>query len=166
ERVATLGHEDLTVFGVGEDLSEAEWRGVVRQLLAQRLLAADPEYSTLSLTPDSRAVLRGEREVQLRREAPRKARARTRASRDAVVGELGPEAAARFEALRTWRAGAAKEQGVPAYVVFHDATLREIAQRDPQHAHELAGISGIGAAKLERYGAGVAAALAELREGR
>jgi len=167
DRVSKLGHEDLSVFGVGADLSEQEWRGVVRQLLAQRLLAAEPEYSTLHLTPESTAVLRGEREVQLRREAPRASRAaRSRGAKASAVVDLDPEATARFEALRAWRAAAAKEQGVPAYVVFHDATLREIALRDPERAEELAGISGIGAAKLERYGAGVAAALTELREGR
>src|SRR5690554_1034914 len=93
ERVATLGHEDLTVFGVGEDLSEAEWRGVVRQLLAQRLLAAEPEYSTLHLTSESTAVLRGEREVQLRREAPRASRAaRSRGAKASAVVDLDPEA--------------------------------------------------------------------------
>src|SRR5690606_27725216 len=144
DRVSKLGHEDLSVFGVGADLSEQEWRGVVRQLLAQRLLAAEPEYSTLHLTPESTAVLRGEREVQLRREAPRATRAtRSRGAKASAVVDLDPEATARFEALRAWRAAAAKEQGVPAYVVFHDATLREIALRDPERAEELAGISGI-----------------------
>ena len=163
ERVVQLGHEDLTVFGVGEDLSEAEWRGVVRQLLAQRLLAADPEYSTLSLTEGSTAVLRGERSVPLRREAPRSGAATRTRARASV--DLDPAAAARFEALRAWRAATAKEQGVPAYVVFHDATLRQIAERDPREPAELDGVSGVGAAKLERYGPGVVAALAALREG-
>jgi len=162
ERVAKLGHEDLTVFGVGEDLSEREWRGVVRQLLALRLLAAEPEYSTLHVTPESAAVLRGERGVQLRREAPKAARAtKSRAAAGAAVVDLDPAAAARFELLRAWRAATAKEQGVPAYVVFHDATLREIAVRDPREPGALAGISGIGAAKLERYGESVIAALAD-----
>src|SRR5690606_20292731 len=162
ERVAQLGHEDLSVFGVGADLSDREWRGVVRQLLAQRLLGAESEYSTLRLTPESADVLRGEREVQLRREAPRATRAaKSRAAKgSAVVVDLDPEATARFEALRAWRAATAKEQGVPAYVVFHDATLREIALRDPRSPGELAGISGIGAAKLERYGAAAIEALA------
>ena len=167
ERVAQLGHEDLTVFGIGTDLGEGEWRGVVRQLLAQRLLAVDHAgYNTLQLTEASGPVLRGERQVQLRREAPRAARrARTRASRDAVVGDLDAAATARFEALRAWRAAAAKEQGVPAYVVFHDAVLRELAVRDPADLDGLAGVSGIGATKLERYGPGVVAALAEHRAG-
>src|SRR5690554_420071 len=166
ERVTKLGHEDLTVFGVGADLSEQEWRGVVRQLLAQRLLAAEAEYSTLYVTPESTAVLRGEREVQLRREAPRSRASKSRTGKaSAVVGDLPPEAAARFETLRVWRAATAKEQGVPAYVVFHDAVLRELAERDPREVGELAGVSGIGAAKLERYGEGVVAALAEHRGG-
>ena len=166
ERVEKLGHTDLTVFGVGEDLSEQEWRGVTRQLLAQGLLAAEPEYSTLYLTESSGAVLRGERTVQLRREAPRSRASKGRTGPgSAVVVDLSPEAAARFEALRAWRGATAKEQGVPAYVVFHDATLRAVAERDPTSPAELAGISGIGAAKLERYGEGVIAALAEHRAG-
>ena len=165
-RVEAQRHDSLSVFGVGSDLGEAEWRGVARQLLAQGLLAVDHAgYNTLLLTDLSAPVLRGEREVQLRREAPKPARAaRTRSAKAAVVGDLDPAATARFELLRAWRGATAKEQGVPAYVVFHDAVLRELAIRDPRDVGELVGISGIGATKLERYGPGAVAALAEHRD--
>ncbi|MDT0166020.1 DNA helicase RecQ [Actinotalea sp. AC32] len=165
-RITQLGHTGLSTFGLGADLSEGEWRGVVRQLLAQGLLAVDGDgYGTLRVTEESAAVLRGEREVRLRREPERAARVRSRGSRvgskqpAAAVG-LDDAATATFESLRAWRAGAAKEQGVPAYVVFHDATLREIASRRPTTLDELSTVTGVGAAKLDRYGAGVLAALA------
>ena len=159
-RVSQLGHQDLSTFGIGEDLSDAEWRGVVRQLLAAELLGVDSDgYGTLRLTPESSAVLRGERQVMLRREQARPARARnTRTAKPQA--DLDDNAADLFEKLRAWRATAAKEQGVPAYVVFHDATLRDIAVNSPGSLDELGSISGIGATKLDRYGPGVLAALA------
>lgn len=162
-RVSQLGHTDLSTFGIGADLSDAEWRGVVRQLLAQGLLAVDGDgYGTLRLTEASGAVLRGEREVPLRREAPRTARpARsTRKAGAAPVADLDAGATTVFESLRAWRAATAKEQGVPAYVVFHDATLREIATRRPTTLDELGTVTGVGAAKLDRYGARLLEALA------
>ncbi len=162
-RVTQLGHGELSVFGVGEDLDERAWRGVVRQLLAQGLLGVDASgYQTLHLVPESRAVLSGDREVMLRREparAPKTPKA-PRARTAAVVADLSEDDAAVFDRLRGWRAGVAKEQGVPAYVVFHDATLRAMAQAHPSTLAELAGVSGVGAAKLERYGAGVLEVLA------
>jgi ATP-dependent DNA helicase RecQ len=162
-RVAQLGHESLTTFGLGADVSEAEWRGVVRQLLAAELLGVDSDgYGTLRLTPESGSVLRGERTVLLRREPEKVSRSRSRggdAPRPAAA-DLDQATASVFEELRAWRAGAAREQGVPAYVVFHDATLREIAVRNPASLEELGTVSGVGATKLERYGPGVLAALA------
>ena len=160
-RVAQLRHDQLSTFGVGEDLPDGDWRTVVRQLLAAELLDVDTEgYGTLRLTPGSATVLRGEREVRLRRDPPRAARP-TRAPRVATAAvDLAGDDAGLFERLRAWRAGVAREQGVPAYVVFHDATLREVATRRPGSLDELAGISGVGATKLERYGAGLLAALA------
>gem|GEM_PF-38278 len=170
-RIEQLGHAELSTFGVGADLSDAQWRGVVRQLLAQGLLAVDGDgYGTLRLTPQSAEVLRGDRPVPLREEtrAPR-SRARSRAgaggsgatARQAAAAqaaaELGDDAAAVFQRLRTWRAATAKEQGVPAYVVFHDATLREIATARPADLDALSRIGGVGAAKLDRYGPGVIA---------
>ncbi|WP_423754411.1 DNA helicase RecQ [Cellulomonas iranensis] len=162
-RVQQLGHDALSTFGIGQDLSDGEWRGVVRQLLAAELLAVDTDgYGTIRLTEASGAVLRGEREVRLRREPERTGRTSrgSRGGRPAAAADLDADAAALFEALRAWRAAAAKEQGVPAYVVFHDATLREIATRRPASRDELGTISGVGAAKLDRYAEGVLAALA------
>ncbi len=161
-RVTQLGHDALSVFGVGADLDERAWRGVVRQLLAQGLLGVDASgYQTLHLVEASRAVLSGDREVRLRTEAPRAAKApRTKAKAAAAAADLSEQDAGVFDRLRAWRAGVAKEQGVPAYVVFHDATLRAMAQARPASLDELAGVSGVGAAKLERYGTDVLAALA------
>jgi ATP-dependent DNA helicase RecQ len=165
QRVVQQRHDALTVFGVGTDLREAEWRGVVRQLLAQGLLAVEGEYGTLALTAASTGVLRRQRQVLLRREpepAPRARRGGTAgaggaarpggAARDAATAELAGEAVAVFERLRTWRAGAAKEQSVPAYVIFHDATLREIAMTRPASLADLSRVSGVGENKLAKYG--------------
>ncbi len=160
-RVRQNNHQNLSVFGVGGELSDGEWRGVVRQLLAQRLLAVEGDYGTLSLTEDSGAVLSGQRQVPLRREPPKAPRASrssgsSRSSGGSAAAAATPElpaaAAAVFEELRAWRAGVAKEQGMPAYVIFHDATLRLIAARQPGTLDELSGISGVGEAKLARYG--------------
>ena len=151
-RVGQLGHATLSVFGIGADVSEGEWRGVVRQLLAQGLLAVDADgYGTLRLTEASADVLRGDRSVLLRREAPRAARPARQARRTAAT-DLDADALTVFERLRAWRASTAKTKGVPAYVVFHDATLREIATRLPTTLDELGTVSGVGAAKLDTYG--------------
>ncbi|MDO9398131.1 MAG: RecQ family ATP-dependent DNA helicase, partial [Herbiconiux sp.] len=129
-RVTQLDHTTLTVFGVGADLGAAEWRGVVRQLLAQGLLAVGSDgYGTLELTEASTEVLRGEREVLLRTEpkkTPRSRPARSGKSAAAAAVDLDPAGQELFERLRAWRAETAKEAGVPAYVVFHDATLRQV----------------------------------------
>ncbi len=162
DRVRQLRHDELTTYGIGIDLSDGEWRTVVRQLVAARLLGVEPAHSTLYLTVGSTSVLRGEREVRLRHD-PAGGRATRRASGAKpakVAADLPAEAIDLFERLRDWRAGVAREAGLPAYVVFHDATLRDIAVRRPAGLDELAGISGVGAAKLERYGAGVLAAVA------
>jgi len=161
-RVSQFGHDSLTVFGVGTELREGEWRGVVRQLLAQGLLAVEPNYGALVLTGSSREVLSKQRTVPLRREPERPARparvqrgsgsGRTAATGDGAPAELPAAAAALFEQLRGWRAAAAKEQGVPAYVIFHDATLRQIAAEAPATLTELATVSGVGEAKLAKYG--------------
>jgi ATP-dependent DNA helicase RecQ len=156
-KVEQFGHNELTVFGVGTELSEGEWRGVIRQLLAQGILAVEAAHQTFALTEASRPVMRGERPVRLRRD-PVKA-ARTRPSRAPAV-ELPADAVAVFERLRAWRGAAAREQGVPAYVIFHDATLREVATRRPTTLPELGRINGIGEAKLARHGQAVLDALA------
>ena len=174
-RVLSYRHDCLPVFGIGGELSEGEWRGVVRQLLACGLLAVKSDHGTLALTEASADVLRGERQVMFRRDAPRpvpapatagrgrRAGARTGAdgaggkSRRAAEGrlapaELTPEAQAVFERLRAWRTGVAKEQGLPPYVIFHDSTLREIAASAPSTLAELARVNGVGETKLARYG--------------
>jgi ATP-dependent DNA helicase RecQ len=155
-RVSQHGHESLTVFGIGTELREAEWRGVVRQLLAQGMLAVEGDYGTLVLTSAATPVLRKQAQVMLRREPERPAKpAKTRAAAAARTGEpaaLPAEAEPVFEKLRVWRAAMAKEQGVPAYVVFHDSTLREIATTSPSSLAELATVNGVGQAKLDKYG--------------
>ncbi|MFC7883686.1 DNA helicase RecQ [Streptomyces sp. NPDC057376] len=165
-KVIQFDHDQLSVFGIGEELTEGEWRGVARQLLAQGLLAVEGEYGTLVLTEASGEVLRREREVPLRKEPKKPAAARAsgggRGDRKAkaAAAELPPELVSAFEALRAWRAEQAREQGVPAYVIFHDATLREIATAWPTSVGQLGGISGVGEKKLATYGEGVLAVLA------
>jgi ATP-dependent DNA helicase RecQ len=162
DKVTQFRHDQLSVFGIGADLREAEWRGVVRQLLAQGLLAVEGDYGTLALTEESAAVLRRERTVLLRRE-PERTRSRAPKARSgsaAPAADLQPEAAPVFERLRAWRASVAKEQGVPAYVVFHDATLRAIATLRPATLAELGTVTGVGENKLAKFGAQVLDAVA------
>jgi ATP-dependent DNA helicase RecQ len=151
-------HESLSTFGVGAELSEAEWRSVLRQLVALGHVRAEGEYNTLALTDSARAVLRGEVRLQLRvpSEAPRRARAeRMRKEHGAKPPPLRLDdgALARFTALKAWRGEVARAHNLPAYVVFHDATLAEMAREAPDSLDALAGISGVGAKKLEAYGA-------------
>lgn len=154
DRVKQQGHEALSVFGVGADLSDNVWRSVLRQLLALGLLTVDQEgYGTLALTEDSRAVLKGEQKLMLRKASEKAARQRTSSGQGrAAQVQLPPEAQPCFERLRAWRAEVARSHGVPAYVVFHDATLREIATVQPETIEELAHVSGVGERKLEAYG--------------
>jgi ATP-dependent DNA helicase RecQ len=152
-RVAQYGHDGLSTWGIGGDLSESQWRGVVRQLLAQELLRTEGEYGTLSITESSAEVLTGGRTVVLRQEPDRPAgRAARSVRRAAAGGDLPESAVSLFEALRAWRAETAREQGVPAYIVFGDATLRAVATVRPASTADLDGITGIGAKKLEAYG--------------
>ncbi|RSS62713.1 DNA helicase RecQ [Streptomyces sp. WAC07061] len=165
-KVIQFDHDALSVFGVGADLSTAEWRGVVRQLLALGLLAVEGDYGTLVLTEASGEVLGGRRTVQMRKEkAPAASRKKDSGSRSGksarVPVDLPAEAVPVFDALRAWRTATAREQGVPAYVVFHDATLREIATLLPGTVEELSGVGGVGEAKLAKYGEGVIEALAD-----
>lgn len=169
-KVIQFDHDQLSVFGIGEELSEGEWRGVVRQLLAQGLLAVEGDYGTLVLTEASGTVLRREREVPLRKEPKKPATAKStstsgRGKAKAAVAELPEALAPAFEALRAWRAEQAREQGVPAYVIFHDATLREIVTAWPTSVQQLGGVSGVGEKKLVTYGEGVIGVLAGLADG-
>jgi ATP-dependent DNA helicase RecQ len=180
-KVLSYGHDKLSTFGVGTELREAEWRGVVRQLLASGLLAVKGEHGTLDLTELSGEVLRGERKVLLRRDAPRPVPAAAAvsggrggragagsgagradggatpggsggSSRRMTADDLTPEAAAVFERLRAWRTASAKEQGLPPYVIFHDSTLAQIAASQPSTLAGLAMVNGVGETKLARYG--------------
>ena len=160
EKVRRFRHQELSVFGVGKDLSEHEWRAVVRQLLAQGLLTVEGVHGTLVLTEGSGEVLARRREVRMRHEPARPARA-AKARKGAAAAELAEADVPLFEALRAWRAGEAKAQGVPAYIVFGDATLRGIATARPGSLDGLALVSGVGENKLARYGDAVLAVVAE-----
>jgi len=165
-KIRQFGHDTLSTYGIGTELDARQWRSVFRQLVAAGLLEVDLEgHGALRLTAASAAVLKGERSVSLRSEPPAQARKR---KRDATAGgaaaapvDLPADAAARFESLRAWRAETARAQNVPAYVIFHDRTLREIALAPPADVQGLAAIPGVGAAKLERYGEALLAALVE-----
>lgn len=158
DKVNQFGHQKLSTFGIGAGFSEQQLRGVLRQLIATGALAVDGSaFNTLHLTADSRAVLKGERQVLLRESISQPAaRSRTRErggkSSPAVAAGLDAAAQQRFAALKAWRAQVAKEHNLPAYVIFHDATLAAIAALDPRSLRDLEGVSGIGAKKLETYG--------------
>ena len=158
EKVAQFRHDQLSTFGIGADLSEVQWRAVLRQLVALGHVVAEGEYNTLALTPSARAVLKGEVNLRLRvaSDAPRRERTArpARAARGAEAGatELDSPAQARLAALKAWRTGVAREHNLPAYVVFHDATLTTMARQQPRTLDELGGISGVGGKRLQAYG--------------
>jgi ATP-dependent DNA helicase RecQ len=157
EKVSQYGHASLSTFGIGSEFSELQLRGVLRQLIAMGAVAVDAQaFNTLQLTAESRAVLKGDVSVQLRESASGPAERKSK--RNARLGTmvkapiaLDSDALMRYSALKAWRAEVAKEHNLPAYVIFHDATLAAIAQRAPQSLSDLQGISGIGAKKLEAY---------------
>ena len=158
EKVAKFGHERLSTFGIGAELSEAEWRLLLRHLVAQHIVEVDhATFNVLRLTDASRAVLRGERTIELRQQV---AQPRRRKSKQRAISAATHEHDPLFETLRVWRATVAKEHGLPAFVVFHDGTLRAIAQVRPKSLDELRTISGIGEKKLASYGEGLLALLA------
>ncbi|MCL2736517.1 MAG: DNA helicase RecQ [Propionibacteriaceae bacterium] len=179
DAVHRWSHDSLSTWGIGADLTEAQWRSVVRQLLARGDMALSTDgHSTLGVTEQGWDVLRGNRTVPLREDVVRRAgSAGSRSSRGtagtsttglAHAGTDAPEGSsdgsseavdALFESLRSWRLGQARERGVPPYVVFHDSTLRAIAARRPSSLDELSTISGVGAAKLAAYGESVLAVL-------
>jgi len=156
ERVRELGHDKLSVFGVGADMDATQWRSVYRQLLAAGLVEADPEgFGTLRLSAISGPVLKGEQRVSLREDArPVKGRRTSRPSPAVSGGSLGIEEIEMplWNELRRVRAELAKQHGVPAYVIFHDATLLAMLRSLPENEGDLASISGVGDAKLKRYG--------------
>ncbi len=172
ERVQQFEHDKLSVFGVGRELNEKQWRVVLRQLLAMGHLHADHEaYGALKLTGSARGVLRGEAEVWLREEQPpgrnRAIRAKSRRGElaPAAVGHGRTNDPALQAALRAWRSEIARKRGVPAYVVLHDSTIDGIAAARPATLNELRGIAGIGDKKLEHYGAELIALVTAHRAG-
>lgn len=156
EKIQQWGHQQLSVFGVGAEIDEKGWRAVLRQLMAHGYLSVDHDaYGALVLTAQSRAVLKGEEQVWMRKELGVKSSRRT--SSRPLAAPKNPADDQLFEKLRVWRQAAAREHNVPAYVIFHDSTLAQIAQRRPATTAALGEISGIGARKLEAYGAGILA---------
>jgi ATP-dependent DNA helicase RecQ len=158
DKVEQYRHDALTTFGIGSELSEAQWRGVLRQLVALGHVRAEGEFNTLELTESARAVLKGEVPIVLRereaRESARTARrtARREAGAPPAPSTLDALAKARFDALKAWRAEVAREHNLPAYIVFHDATLAEMARDCPDSLEALSHVTGVGAKKLEAYG--------------
>ncbi len=151
DKIRQFGHTELSTYGIGKDLDARTWRSVFRQLVAASLLEVDSEaYGGLRLTDGSREVLKGQRKVMMRRESP-KARERDRSGQRTGLSVL-PEDLALFNALRSLRAELAKEQNVPAFVIFHDSTLRNIAEQRPTSIDALGRVGGIGGTKLARYG--------------
>ena len=161
EKMKQFGHDSLPTFGVGADLDDMGWRSVFRQLLANGLLEADAEaYGALKLTENARPVLKGETRVTLRRQALRVKQKTTKASYEKIRAPLSRSIETQnpendsplFSMLRNWRAEKAREQGVPAYVILHDRTLRELAALRPNSPEALLEVPGIGVAKAQRYG--------------
>jgi ATP-dependent DNA helicase RecQ len=158
DKVVQYRHQSLSTFGIGADVSEAQWRAVLRQLIALGHLRTEGEYNTLELTPSAREVLRGDVLMLLRvqSDTPKRGSSKTgkftRGKDKAPPITLDDEGTERFTALKAWRAEVAKEHGLPAYVIFHDATLAEMARAQPTSLDDLSEISGVGAKKLEAYG--------------
>ncbi len=152
EKVLTQGHDQLSTYGIGNDLSADEWKAVLRQLVAAGYLDVDPEgFGGLQLTESCRPILRGERSVHLRRDVrTRKPTTRTARRPDADIPEADRPL---WEALRACRRRLAEEHGVPPYVIFHDVTLRDMLEQRPRHEQDLLAVSGVGDSKLERFGA-------------
>jgi ATP-dependent DNA helicase RecQ len=162
ERIMQWHHDKLTVFGVGHDRSEQEWRAILRQAIALGLVTVDHEqFSSLKLTEAARPVLKGEKKVQLRQYQKPVKQKRPAAPRGYAELELSGAEQAIFDKLRWWRVETARAHGVPAYVVFQDATLREIAKVKPGSLDALRGVSGVGEKKLASYGDEIVSLIAE-----
>ncbi|NDI86209.1 DNA helicase RecQ [Undibacterium sp. B2R-29] len=165
DRVKQWRHDQLSTFGIGSEKSEAEWRALLRQLIALELIAVDYEnYSALRLTEAARPVLRGETKIQLRqyKKAEKALKHKRQSAKDYAESELSGEQQQLFDKLRWWRVETARTHNVPAYVIFPDATLREIARNAPQTLVDLRAISGVGDKKLESYGNDILQLIAEL----
>jgi ATP-dependent DNA helicase RecQ len=161
EKVTQYGHQSLSTFGIGADLNETQWRALIRQLIAREALHVDGSgFNTLHLTEASRSILRGETPIWLKTpsEKPRASRSNSRAARaerDESGQPLSLVERDCLEALKAWRAEVARSHNLPAFVIFHDSTLRALAQRRPSQLDDLEGIAGLGQKKREAYGAEV-----------
>jgi len=164
DRIKTWHHDSLSVFGIGADRSEQEWRAILRQVIALGLVTVDHEqYSSLKLTDAARPVLKGGQKVQLRQyQKPVKQKSPSRASKGYVESDLSPREQAIFDKLRWWRVETARAHDVAAYIIFNDATLREIAKARPTTLSDLRGISGVGEKKLASYGDEIVAMISEM----
>jgi ATP-dependent DNA helicase RecQ len=159
DKVVQYRHQSLSTFGIGADVSEAQWRAVLRQLIALGHVRTEGEYNTLELAPSAREVLRGDVSLLLRVPSDTPKRGKSGKTGKVTRGKdkpppiaLDDQGTERFTALKAWRAEVAKEHGLPAYVIFHDATLAEMARAKPTSLDEMSTISGVGAKKLEAYG--------------
>jgi len=163
ERIKTWHHDSLSVFGIGADRSEQEWRAILRQVIALGLLTVDHEqFSSLKLTDAARPVLKGGQKVQLRQYQKPVKQKPSRAAKGYVESDLSVHEQKIFDRLRSWRMGTAREHNVAAYIIFNDATLREIAKARPTALDDLRGISGVGEKKLASYGDEIVALIQEM----
>lgn len=164
DRVKQWRHDQLSTYGIGSDKSEAEWRALLRQMIALGLVAVDYEnFSSLKLTEESRAVLRGETKVQLRqyKKAEKAVKHKRQSAKDFAEANLDDVEQKIFERLRWWRVETAKAHNTAAFIIFHDSTLREIAKAKPRSLEDLRGVTGVGAKKLESYGEELVSLIAE-----
>jgi ATP-dependent DNA helicase RecQ len=164
DKIKQWGHDTISTYGIGAEISEAEWRAILRQTIAIGLVTVDHEsYSALKLTDAARPVLRGEQKAQLRQyQKPVKKKQKAAKPKGYVESDLSTIEQAIFDKLRWWRVETARKHNVPAYVIFHDATMREIAKAQPGSLSDLRGVSGVGEKKLESYGAEIVALIAEM----
>jgi ATP-dependent DNA helicase RecQ len=164
EKVKQWRHDKVSTFGIGSEVSEAEWRAILRQAIALGLIVVDHDsYGALKLTDEARPVLRGERKVQLRQyEKPVRQKRQTSRQKTYVETDLSSVEQAIFDKLRWWRVETARKHNVPAYVIFHDATMREIAKAKPRSLSDMRNITGVGEKKLETYGEEIVSLIAEM----
>ncbi|MYM23539.1 DNA helicase RecQ [Duganella sp. FT135W] len=163
DRIKTWHHDSLSVFGIGADRSEQEWRAILRQVIALGLLTVDHEqFSSLKLTDAARPVLKGGQKVQLRQYQKPVKQKPSRAAKGYVESDLSAQEQKIFDRLRSWRMGTAREHNVAAYIIFNDATLREIAKARPTALDDLRGISGVGEKKLASYGDEIVSLISEM----
>jgi ATP-dependent DNA helicase RecQ len=164
EKIKQWRHDQLSTFGIGADRSDMEWRAVLRQAIAMGMVEIDHEsYGALKLTDAARPVLRGEQAVQLRQyQKPVRQKRQATKPKGYVELDLSPAEQAIFERLRWWRVETARKHNVPAYVIFHDATMREIAKARPASLDDLRNISGVGERKLDTYGEELVSLIADM----